>query len=291
MTMKKIILSIFSTLTLCATALTQPAFAEAAGAPVPWQLGFQTPASPSAEHLNNFHNMMLYIITAIALFVLVLLIYVVLRYNKHVNPEPKQFSHNVLIEVLWTVLPVVILIVIAIPSFQMLYFLDKTEDPDMTLKITGYQWYWGYEYPDNEGINFLSYMVPDAEIDKSKGQQRLLSTDTKVVLPIDTNIAIQTTAADVLHSWAVPALGVKIDAVPGRLNETWVRITKPGIYYGQCSELCGKDHSYMPIEIEAVSKEEFETWITKAKEEFSWNNTPQTTKFAYVTKKTNTLKN
>ena len=253
-----------------------------AGQPTPWQLGMQPAASPSAEHLHDFHNLLLYIITAIALFVLVLLTYVVLRYNKHVNPEPKQFSHNVLIEVIWTVIPVVILIVIAIPSLNLLYFLDRSDKPEMTLKVTGYQWYWGYEYPDHGGINFLSYMIADEDIDESKGEQRLLSTDTKVVLPIDTNIAIQITAGDVLHAWAVPALGVKMDAIPGRLNETWVRITKPGIYYGQCSELCGKDHSYMPIEVHAVPKDEFEAWVEKAKKEFTWRVAPEDIKFAYL---------
>jgi len=254
---------------------------------VDWQINMQPAASPSAEYLHEFHNMLLYIITAIAVFVLVLLIYVVLRYNKHVNPEPKQFSHNVLIEVLWTVVPVVILIVIAIPSMKMLYFLDRTEAPEMTLKVTGYQWYWGYEYPDHEGINFLSYMIPDNEIDEAKGQSRLLSTDNVVVLPVDTNIQILMTGGDVIHSWAMPALGIKIDAMPGRLNETWVRINKPGTYYGQCSELCGKDHSYMPIEVRAVSKEDFQAWVTKAKVEFSSLDAPQTPwdteqKFAYL---------
>lgn len=278
--MTKALLSVFSILTLACVAIL-PASAET-GAATPWQLGFQTPASPSAEHLQDFHNMMLYIITAVTLFVLVLLVYVILRYNKHVNPIPKQFSHNVLIEVLWTALPVVVLIVIAIPSFQMLYFLDRTEDPEMTLKVTGYQWYWGYEYPDNEGINFMSYMIADEDIDTNKDQKRLLSTDNKIVLPIDTNIALQITAADVIHSWAVPALGIKLDAVPGRLNETWVNITKPGVYYGQCSELCGKDHSYMPIEVHAVTKEEFKDWVKKAKEEFTWQTTPTQAKFAYL---------
>jgi cytochrome c oxidase subunit II len=156
-----------------------------------------------------------------------------------------------------------------IPSFKLLYYSDRVENPEMTLKVTGYQWYWGYEYPDHGGINFLSYMVPDADIKTEEGQKRLLSTDNVVVLPVDTTIQILVTAGDVLHAFALPALGVKIDAVPGRMNETWVRITKPGVYYGQCSELCGKDHSYMPMEIRAVPKEEFEAWVEKAKEEFS----------------------
>lgn len=251
----------------------------------PWQLGFQEPASSSAVHLNEFHNFLLYIITGITIFVLLLLIYVVVRFNKRANPEPKQFTHNVLIEVIWTAVPLIILLVIVVPSFKLLYFLDRTEEPEMTLKVTGYQWYWGYEYPDQEGINFLSYMIPDDEIDTSKGEQRLLSTDTKIVLPVDTNIQILVTAADVLHAFAVPALGIKIDAIPGRLNETWVNISKPGIYYGQCSELCGKDHSYMPVEIHAVSKEEFKVWVEKAKKEYSSLSVPKSFSIAYFDNK------
>ncbi len=240
-----------------------------AGEPTPWQLNLQPAASPSAQHIHDFHNLLLYIITAIALFVLVLLIWVIIRYNAKANPVPAKFSHNVMIEVLWTVIPVIILIVIAIPSFKVLYYNDRIENPEMTLKVTGRQWYWDYEYPDHDGIAFSSYMIKDADISAEKNQRRLLSTDNAVVLPVDTNIQILMTGGDVLHSWTVPAFGVKIDAVPGRLNETWVRIEKPGIYYGQCSELCGKDHSYMPIEIHAVSKEDFDKWLVTAKEEFA----------------------
>lgn len=231
-----------------------------------WGLNMQDAASPSAERIHHFHDMMLYLITAITIFVLALLVWVVIRYNKRANPTPSQFSHNVLIEVIWTVVPILILLVIIVPSFRLLYYVDRTENPEMTLKITGYQWYWGYEYPDNEGVNFLSYMIPEKEIDKSKGQERLLSTDNPVVLPVDTNIQILTTASDVIHALAVPALGLKLDAMPGRTNETWVKITKPGIYYGQCSELCGKDHAYMPIEIHAVPKEEFQAWVASKKQ-------------------------
>ena len=243
-----------------------------------WQIGFQDAASPVAEHLHEFHNFLLYIIIAITIFVMLLLAYVILRFNKRANPVPAKFTHNVLIEVIWTAIPVLILIVIIIPSFKLLYYTDRVENPEMTLKVTGYQWYWGYEYPDNDGINFLSYMVPAGEL--KEGQQRLLSTDNVVVLPVDTNIQILVTAADVLHAFAVPALGIKIDAIPGRHNETWVRITKPGIYYGQCSELCGKDHSFMPIEVHAVSKDEFKAWLEKAKQEFSGLNTPAPTTLA-----------
>ena len=255
------------------SVLAMPGLANA-GEPLPWQKGMQEPASQSAEHLVDFHNFMLWIITGITLFVFALLVYVVLRFNKRANPKPSTRSHNVLIEVIWTVIPVIILIVIAIPSMKLLYFVDRTHEPEMTLKVTGYQWYWGYEYPDHGDINFLSYMIPDNEIDASKGEKRLLSTDTKVVLPIETDIQILVTAADVLHAWAVPALGVKMDAIPGRLNETWVHIKKPGIYYGQCSELCGKDHSYMPVEIHAVTKEDFEVWVEQAQEEFGSLSVP-----------------
>ncbi len=256
-----------------------------AGQPEPWGLGMQNPASPSAEQLHIFHDdLLMWIITAIAAFVLLLLVLVVVLYNKHVNPEPKQFSHNVIIEVVWTVVPLIILTIIVIPSIQLLYFLDRTENPDMTLKVTGYQWYWGYEYPDHDGLAFSSYMIADKDIDQSKNQVRLLSTDNPIVLPVDQNISIQITAGDVLHSWAVPALGVKMDAVPGRLNETWVRITKPGVYYGQCSELCGKDHSYMPIEIHAVPQEEFEAWLVDAKMEFGSIEIPTDSRLALLNK-------
>lgn len=240
-----------------------------AQAPEPWQLGLQEAATPMAERLNAFHDTLLWIIAAISIFVLLLLVWVIVRYNSKVNPEPAQFTHNVLIEVIWTVVPIAILVVIAIPSLQILYYQDRIEEPDMTLKVTGRQWYWDYEYPDHEGLAFSSYPIADADIDESKGQIRLLSTDNEVVLPIDTNIQILMTGGDVIHAWTVPAFGVKIDAVPGRLNETWVRIEKPGTYYGQCSEICGKDHAFMPIQVRAVTKEEFEQWLETAKEEFA----------------------
>lgn len=242
-----------------------PAFADK---PVPWGHDLQDAASPVMEHIHDFHTFLLWIISGITLFVFLLLVIIVLRFNSKANPEPAKFTHNVLIEVIWTVVPVVILIVIAVPSLKLLYYQDKVAEPEMTLKVTGYQWYWGYEYPDNEGINFMSYMIPEKDVDPSKGQIRLLSVDNAVVLPVDTDIQILVTAADVLHSFAVPSFGVKLDAVPGRMNETWVRITKPGTYYGQCSELCGTNHAYMPIEIRAVPKAEFKAWVEVAKKEF-----------------------
>lgn len=228
-----------------------------------WQMGFQQPVTPVAVQLNDFHNFLLWICTAIAVFVFILLAIIVVRFNARANPKPAQFTHNTMLEVVWTTIPVIILIVIAVPSLKLLYFMDRTAKPEMTLKVTGHQWQWEYEYPDNGGISFTSYLIKDADIDPAKGQKRLLSTDAPVVLPVDTNIQILVTAADVLHAFAVPAFGVKLDAVPGRINETWARIEEPGVYYGQCSELCGKDHAYMPIEIHAVSKEEFAQWVEK----------------------------
>ena len=260
--MLKQIIAIFGLVALFSLGIVAPSLAqEAAHNATPWSFLTQAAASPSAERIHEFHDMLVYIIISITLFVLALLIIVIVRFNKRSNPVPSKTTHNVLLEVLWTALPVVILIIIAIPSFKLLYYVDRTETPEMTLKVTGYQWYWGYEYPDHGGVNFMSYLVPEDEINAEEGQLRLLSTDRAVVLPINKNIQIDVTAADVLHSWAVPALGVKTDSVPGRLNSTWFNITKPGTYYGQCSELCGKDHAYMPIEIRAVSQEEFEQWI------------------------------
>lgn len=232
-----------------------------AAKPHPWQLNLQDAASPLAERVIEFHNLLLIIIFAISIFVLGLLVYAMIRFRKKANPEPKLFTHNIKLEVIWTLVPVLILIVIAIPSMQLLYYSDRTMEPEMTLKVTGYQWYWGYDYPDHGDIGFLSYMIPDDEIDPEKGQVRLLSVDAPAVLPIDTNIQILVTAADVIHSFAVPAFGIKRDAIPGRINETWVRIEKPGTYYGNCTELCGKDHAFMPVEIKAVTKEEFAEWV------------------------------
>jgi len=252
------------TATLAATILTSAA---AQAAPKNWEIGFQDAASPSAEHIHHFHNMMLVIITLITLFVMGLLITVIVRFNAKANPVPSKVAHNTMLEVVWTVIPVVILIIVLIPSLQLLYFGNRTVDPEMTLKVTGYQWYWGYEYPDQGGVNFTANIIPDKDIDPSKGQIRLLSTDNPIVLPVDTNVQILVTGADVIHAFTVPALGFKTDAVPGKTNETWVRITKPGVYFGQCSELCGTNHGYMPIEVRAVSKEDFAAWSAKAKDD------------------------
>lgn len=233
----------------------------------PWQLGFQPAASPIMERIESFHDLLLWIITLISLFVLALLAYVCVRFRASSHPTPSRRTHNTVLEIAWTAIPVLILVVIAIPSFKLLYYMDVVEDAEMTLKATGHQWYWSYEYPDHGDFTFDAYMVADADL--QPGQPRLLTTDNAVVLPVATNIRLQTTATDVLHSWAMPRFGVKLDAVPGRLNEVWFRIEEPGTYYGQCSELCGDYHGFMPIMIEAVSKEEFEAWVKQAEEQFA----------------------
>lgn len=227
----------------------------------PWQINFQSAVTPAMEHISEFHNMLLYIITAIVIFVMGLLIYVMVRFNAKANPVPSTTTHNVMLEVLWTVVPVVILIVIAVPSFKLLFFEARTPEPELTVKVIGNQWNWTYEYPDNGDVSFTSVMVPDKDIDAAKGQIRLLSVDSPMVIPVDTNVVFQVTASDVIHSFAVPQFGVKVDAMPGRLNSTWARVTKTGTYYGQCSELCGKGHGFMPIEIRVVTKQEFADWI------------------------------
>ncbi len=249
---------------------TGTANAAGQGQPVPWQFGFQEAFSPVAHKMHDFHTLLLWIITIISLFVLALMIYVAIRFNRKSNPTPSKTSHNTLIEIVWTVVPVLILIVIAIPSFSLLYFGDRVEKADMTLKAIGYQWYWGYEYVDEDGLAFDAVMLEEDEL--KEGQPRLLATDNTIVLPVNQNIRLLVTAEDVLHSWAIPAFGVKMDAVPGRVNETWMRIEKEGMYYGQCSELCGARHGFMPIAIKAVSMEEYKAWLVKAKEEFASNS-------------------
>jgi cytochrome c oxidase subunit II len=243
---------------LAAEPMPTPSF------PKEWQLNLQTPATPQAEMLYDFHTLLLWVCAVISLFVLALLIICAVRFNEKSNPVPAKWSHNTLIEVIWTVVPVLILVGIAVPSYRILYYLDHTNEADMTLKITGNQWYWNYEYVD-AGISFDAIAIPEAEIDVKVGQHRLLETDRHVVLPVDTNIRLLFTATDVIHAWTVPAFAVKLDNMPGRVNETWTRITKPGRYYGQCSELCGVDHSFMPIVVDAVSKEEYQSWVEQQK--------------------------
>ncbi|MDH3240546.1 MAG: cytochrome c oxidase subunit II [Alphaproteobacteria bacterium] len=244
-----------------------------AAAPEPWQLGMQEAASPVMEGIVAFHDMLLVIIIAIALFVTCLLGYVMFRFSEKRNPTPTRTTHNTILEVFWTVVPILILVVIAVPSFRLLYYMDKTDKPEMTLKVTGSQWFWSYSYPDHGNFTYDSVMIPDAEL--KPGQLRLLEVDNRVVVPIDTNIRVLLTANAVIHAWAVPALGIKTDTVPGRINETWMRVTKPGLYYGQCSELCGINHGFMPIALEAMSKEDFAKWVAEAKVKFKAEAAPQ----------------
>ncbi len=238
-----------------------------AGAPQPWEMTLQPAATPVAEQLHHLHTWLVVIISAITAFVMLLLLYVIVRFNERRNPVPSKTTHNTLVEVLWTVVPIVILVGIAIPSFRLLYYADRTEEAEMTLKIIGHQWYWSYEYPDNGNFTFDALLVEDTDL--QQGQLRLLETDNEVVLPVDTNIRLLMTADDVIHAWAIPAFAVKLDAVPGKVNETWTRIERPGIYYGQCSELCGVRHGYMPIRVRAVTKEEFTAWVAQAQEQFA----------------------
>ena len=232
-----------------------------AAEPTPWQIDFQPAATPVMEQIRDFHQLLFIIILLISIFVLGLLLYTMVKFRAKNNPVPSMTTHNTVIEVLWTVVPVNILVVIAVPSFKLLYFTDVVPKADMTIKATGNQWFWTYEYPDHGKFTFDANMIPDDEL--KPGQRRLLETDTTVVVPANATVRVQVTAADVLHSWAVPAFGVKIDAVPGRLNETWFKATKEGTYYGQCSELCGVNHGFMPIKVQVVSTAFFESWVAK----------------------------
>jgi cytochrome c oxidase subunit 2 len=254
---------LFSLLMLLGGAVS-PALA---AAPEPWEFNFQPPATPVMERIESFNDFLSWIIVLIAVFVLVLVVWVCFRYRSGRNPTPSRRTHNTLLEVAWTTVPVLILVVIAIPSFKLLYYEDVVPEADLTVKAIGHQWYWSYEYPDNGDFTFDAYLVADEDL--QEGQLRLLTTDNAVVLPTETNVRLLVTATDVIHSWAIPSFGVKIDAIPGRINETWFRIEKPGMYYGQCSELCGDYHGFMPIMIRAVPKDEFEAWTKQAQEEFA----------------------
>lgn len=249
------------------------AFAET-GQPYQWQMGMQPAASPVMERIHAFHNQLLWLITGIVLFVLVLLIYVMVRFSERFNPVPSTTTHGTLIEVIWTVVPIFILLAIAVPSFRLLYFQHAIPEAAMTIKATGNQWYWSYEYPD-EGIEFDSVMLTKEEA-AEKGLPGLLATDTQLVLPVDTDIRMLVTASDVLHAWTIPAFGMKMDAVPGRVNENWFRATQTGTFYGQCSELCGMRHAFMPITVEIVTLEEYQAWLVGAKEEYAMADAPST---------------
>jgi cytochrome c oxidase subunit 2 len=225
----------------------------------PWQIRLQDSATPVMDDITHFHTFVMYIISAITILVLALLVIVVVKFNARANPTPSKTTHHTLLEVAWTLLPVLILLAIAVPSFKLLFLQLNTPPADITVKATGKQWFWSYAYPDNGKFEFDSLMVQEKDL--KPGQPRLLAVDNAMVVPVNKTIRVQTTGADVIHSFAVPAFGIKIDAVPGRLNETWFKATKEGIYYGQCSELCGARHGYMPIAVEAVPRAQFEAYI------------------------------
>jgi cytochrome c oxidase subunit 2 len=243
------------------------------GQATPWQIGMQEPASPVMEQVYGFHTFVLWIITAITLFVLALLVTVMVRFNARANPTPSRTTHNTLVEVAWTVIPVLILVVIALPSFRILFLQLNTPPADLTIKATGVTWNWKYNYQgkyndvDTGDFEYDSIMVPEKEL--QQGQPRLLTVDNELVVPVNKVVKVLVTGFDVIHAFTVPSFGIKIDAIPGRLNETWFTATKEGWYYGQCSELCGKDHAFMPIAVHVVSDDEFKAWVAQAKKKFA----------------------
>lgn len=246
------------------------------GQPTDWGLDLQKAVTPIAEQIHDFHNFIFIIITVITLFVLALLIYVMWRFNEKSNPTPSKTSHNTTIEIIWTVVPILILLVIAIPSFRLLFAQYDFPKADLTIKAVGNQWYWTYEYPDHDEMEFDSIMLEDDEVKEAQEEgriaPRLLAVDNAVVVPVNKVVHVLVTASDVIHNWTVPAFGSKIDAVPGRVTRTWFKATKTGTYFGQCSELCGVRHAFMPIEVRVVTEEEFNAWLETAKEEFASND-------------------
>ena len=251
------------TLAAATLAAMVPAVAEL-GQPKPWEYTLQESATPVMDNIVWFHNFLLILITVITLFVLALLVIVIVKFNAKSNPVPSRTTHNTLIEVAWTLIPVLILVAVAVPSFRLLFLQLDVPKADVTVKVTGKQWYWSYSYPDNGKFEFDSLMAQDKK-------PRLLAVDNEMVVPVNKVIRIQTTGADVIHAFAVPAFGIKIDSIPGRLNETWFKATKTGMFYGQCSELCGKDHAFMPIAVRVVSDQEFAAWVETAKKKFATN--------------------
>lgn len=243
------------------------------GMPREWEIDFQPAYSPVMERLQEFNYLVHVVIILIVLLVFGLLAYIVFRYNARRNPVPSRTAHNTILEVFWTIMPVLALLVIVIPSLKLLYYQDKAETPDMTLKVVGHQWYWSYTYPDQGEFSFDS--IPIAAENLQEGQPRLLAVDNPVVVPVGAAVQVLLASDDVIHAWAVPSLALKKDATPGRVNETWFRATEEGTFYGMCSELCGVNHYFMPIEVRAVSKEAFEAWVEEAKQKFAANSHPR----------------
>jgi cytochrome c oxidase subunit II len=271
---------VFSRLRACAVTIgavlmSATSALAADGQPSSWALGLQEAASPVMVDISRFHNLLLVIITAITAFVLILLLIVMVRFNARANPTPSRTTHNALIEVVWTILPVVILVAIAIPSFRLLFLELDAPKADLTVKATGKQWYWSYNYPDNGNFEFDSLLVEDKDL--KPDQPRLLTVDNEMVVPVNKVVHVLVTGADVIHSFAVPSFGIKIDAVPGRLNDTWFKATSEGRFHGQCSELCGKDHAFMPITVRVVNDAEFAAWVAQEKKNAGLDRAPPTT--------------
>ena len=241
--------------------------AEVFGQPTPWQMGMQLPVTPVGEEIYGFNTFLFWITTAIAVFVMVLLAIIIVRFNARANRVPSRTTHNTVLEVMWTIVPVLILLLIAVPSFRLLFVELDVPKPDVTIKATGKQWLWSYSYPDNGNFEFDSTVVQDKDL--KPGQPRLLTVDNEMVVPVNKIVHVLVTGADVIHSFAVPSFGVRIDAIPGRINDTWFKATREGIFYGQCSELCGVDHSFMPITVRVVSDQEFTAWAAQAKQKFA----------------------
>jgi cytochrome c oxidase subunit 2 len=247
--------------------MAEIAAAEALGEAQPWQLAFQRPFSPVAAQMEEFHNLLMAIIAGIVLLVFGVLAYVIFRFNARRNPVPSRTTHNTLLEVVWTAIPILILVVIAIPSMRLLFFQDVAQSADMTLKVTGRQWYWHYSYPDHGDFSFDSIPIQDSDL--APGQIRLLTVDNPVVVPVGAAVKVLMTSDDVIHNWAVPSLGLKKDVLPGRVTETWFRVDAEGTFYGMCSELCGVNHYFMPVQVIAVSREKFDAWVSDAQEKFA----------------------
>jgi len=252
-----------------ASALMALSVLPAVAVPTDYEMGFQAAASPVMEQIEDFHRLLLWIIVAVCLFVLALLVWIVVKYRAGANPVPSKVHHNTLLEVAWTLIPVIILVFIAVPSFRLLYFEAALPKPDVTIKAIGKQWFWTYEYPGAQaGFTYDSLGLSDADAAKA-GKPRLLGVDNPIYVPVNKVIQIDTAGADVIHSWAMPQMGVKMDAVPGRINQTWFKATKEGVFYGQCSELCGARHAYMPIEMHVVSQADYDAWLTTSKKKFA----------------------
>jgi cytochrome c oxidase subunit 2 len=264
--------------TACAVLVCAGPALAGLGQPTPWEMDLQDSASPVMDEIASFHYFLLWVIAAISIFVLALLAIIVVRFNARANPVPSRTTHNTTIEILWTIIPVIILATIAVPSFRLLFVELDVPTPDLTVKATGKQWFWSYNYPDNGNFEFDSLMVQEKDL--KAGQPRLLTADNDMVVPVNKVVHVLVTGADVIHSFAVPSFGIRIDAVPGRINETWFKATVEGMFYGQCSELCGKDHSFMPISVRVVNDSDFAAWVASAKQKYATDYTAPANTYA-----------